>query len=184
MTKLQAVNLMLSKIGERAVSSLDTTLSDAYNAEIELDRTSESLQVDGYSFNTEYGVDLVKDINGNITAPTNSLAISNNDRLNIITVRGQLVYSMTDKSFIFTKDLKCDVVSLLTFEDLPEYAKQYVAYMAARTFQQSVMNDPSIDRGLAEQVDNAANKFFDNEEFVEGNNMVNSDHSLLILARR
>ena len=52
-TQLQAVNSMLSTIGEAPVNSLDSGLVDAETAETVLNEVSRDVQSFGWNFNTE-----------------------------------------------------------------------------------------------------------------------------------
>ena len=53
-TELEAVNIMLSSIGEAPVNSLSSGLVDAELAQTTLHNVSREVQAAGWSFNTEY----------------------------------------------------------------------------------------------------------------------------------
>jgi hypothetical protein len=53
-TKLDAVNQMLSSIGEAPAVSIDTDNSEIAVAESTLDEVSRAVQAEGWNFNTEY----------------------------------------------------------------------------------------------------------------------------------
>mgnify|MGYP000641860562 CR=1 FL=1 len=69
-TKLEAVNSMLSTIGEAPVNSLTSGLVDAETAETILNEVSRSVQAHGWNFNSEPDYTVAADIGGNVVLPT------------------------------------------------------------------------------------------------------------------
>ena len=72
-TKLEAVNIMLSTIGENPVNSLTSGLVDAELAETILGSVSKAVQSEGWNFNTEQKVSFSADTSGHILLPANIL---------------------------------------------------------------------------------------------------------------
>ena len=72
-TKLEAVNIMLSTIGENPVNSLTSGLVDAELAETILGSVSKAVQSEGWNFNTEKKVSFIAEISGHIILPANIL---------------------------------------------------------------------------------------------------------------
>jgi hypothetical protein len=70
-TKLEAVNTMLSTIGEAPVNSLATGLIDAETAETILNNVSREVQARGWNFNTEYDYTFSPNVDGEIDLPAN-----------------------------------------------------------------------------------------------------------------
>ena len=147
-TRLAAVNAMLRNIGERQVSTLiDHTRGDVAAAITELDATSKAVQAEGWNFNYEPSVEFSPQADGRIPVPGNALSITVNgvagSRDEVID-RGNFLYNKTDSTFVFTEDLKAEVISHLPFEELPEVARQYVMVRAARVLAQTRVGDPGI----------------------------------------
>ena len=158
-TKLEAVNSMLSTIGEAPVNSLSSGLVDAETAETVLNEVSRSVQSLGWNFNSEpdYTVAAVElegsDINddGNVNLPTETLRA---DLANSVTKfrsssneyvqRGSRMYDKVNHTFDIGTSLKLDVVLLLDFELLPEVARRYVAVKASRLFQERVVGSDNL----------------------------------------
>ena len=69
-TKLEAVNSMLSTIGEAPVNSLTSGLVDAETAETILNEVSRSVQAHGWNFNSEPDYTVAADTSGNVVLPT------------------------------------------------------------------------------------------------------------------
>jgi hypothetical protein len=140
LTKLEAVNAMLMSIHESPVSSLDAPITEEVALAVKtLDRLSEDVQRDGYTFNTETNFTLMRDANNNITLPANACRIkvdpvglgANVD----ITVRGRRLYDRYNHTYEFTTDVKCaKMIRILDWADLPDVFRRYVSLRAARIF--------------------------------------------------
>jgi hypothetical protein len=137
-SKLEAVNVMLSSIGEAPVNSLSSGLLDAELAETILNNTNREIQSKGWHFNTEYNYPLVPNsVTNQIEMPTNILDVdgmTSDDTLDVVQRSGKL-YNRMDHSFTFTKTIKVTLKLLLDFEDIPEAARRYITLKAARVFQ-------------------------------------------------
>lgn len=152
-TKLDAVNIVLSNIGQSPVTSIDSNNAMVAMAVNLIDEVSESLQSEGWGFNTERGYPFIPDVNNNILIPTNVLSFDTNDyNATEVVVRSDKLYDKRAHSFVFTSPIKLDVVWLFDFEDLPVAFRNYVAMRAANLFAGRAV-------GSAEQV-----KFGEREE--------------------
>jgi len=150
-TKLEAVNSMLSTIGEAPVNSLTSGLVDAETAETILNEVSRSVQAHGWNFNSEPDYTVAADTSGNVVLPTeiiradlaNSETKYRSSKQEYVQ-RGSKMYDKIKHSFNIGKALKLDVVVLLDFEICPEVARRYIAVKAARIFQERVVGSDSL----------------------------------------
>jgi hypothetical protein len=150
-TKLEAVNSMLSTIGEAPVNSLTSGLVDAETAETILNEVSRSVQAYGWNFNSEPDYTVAADTSGNVVLPTeviradlaNSVTKYRSNKQEYVQ-RGSKMYDKIKHSFNIGKALKLDVVVLLDFEVCPEVARRYVTVKAARIFQERVVGSDSL----------------------------------------
>jgi hypothetical protein len=142
-TKLDAVNQMLSSIGEAPAVSLDTDNPEIAIAESTLDEISRSVQAEGWNFNTEYEYPFTPDGNGQIIIPSNLLSIADNKIKSLgkylTTVRNGKLYDKLEHTFTFTGTIYCDVVWAFEFTDLPQPFKDYITTRAARVFASRVV---------------------------------------------
>lgn len=142
-TRLEAVNIMLSVLGESPVNSLSGNSSASVAmAEAILDETDKEMQLEGWHFNTETDVELAPDVNGNINVPSNVVRIDTAESQGgtaDVTVRSGKVYDKTEKTDVFTGSMKFECVYLLAFTDLPEAARHYVIVRAARKLQDRLL---------------------------------------------
>jgi hypothetical protein len=150
-TKLEAVNSMLSTIGEAPVNTLSSGLVDAETAETILNEVSRSIQAQGWNFNTEPDYTVIADSDGNVVLPSNVLRADLADSQtkfrsskNEYIQRGNKIYDKRQHTFNIGKDLKLDIVVLLDFTDLPEVARRYITVKSARIFQERVVGSDTL----------------------------------------
>jgi hypothetical protein len=139
-TKLQAINQMLSGIGQAPVVSLDIANPEIALAETVLDSVNREVQGEGWHFNTEVNYPFTADVNGEIYVPQNVLQLSDNKISNVqkyqTVLRDGKLYDKVNHTFNFTagSTVKCDVVWFFNFEDLPQVFKDYITQRSARVF--------------------------------------------------
>ena len=141
-TELEAINTMLSTIGEAPVNTVeDNGIVDAVIARQILRSTSREVQSRGWHFNTEKGFLLTPDSEGYIPVPPTFLRIDTVDGFQNIDVvlRGNRLYDRRNHTFKFDKAIRVDAVILLPFDELPEVAREYITIRAARIFQERVV---------------------------------------------
>ena len=150
-TKLEAVNTMLSTIGEAPVNSLSSGLVDAETAETILNNVSRSVQSHGWNFNSEPDYTVAADSEGNLVLPANVVRadLANSETKyrsskNEYVQRGNRIYDKVKHTFNIGKALVLDVVVLLDFTDMPEVARRYVTVRAARIFQERVVGSDKL----------------------------------------
>ncbi|WP_316172973.1 hypothetical protein [Bradyrhizobium sp. SZCCHNRI2049] len=143
-TKLKAVNICLSAMGEPVINSLDDAAIDAQMASDIVDETSESVQTIGWYWNTETHT-LAPDVTGQIILPDNTIRVDPLDiRLGNIVQRGLKLFNTDTSTFIFTNPIKLRFSVLLEFDDLPLTAKQFIAIRSARICQQRMLGSDTL----------------------------------------
>jgi len=140
-TELEAVNTILSTIGEAPLSTLTGSLPvDGTMAKSVLNEINREVQSMGWHFNTHPKVTLSKDNNGTIPLPTNVLRVELDPYLHSktdfdIVQRNNVLFNLVKNTSIFTADLEnMKVVYLLDFSDVPEQCKRYITIRSARVF--------------------------------------------------
>jgi len=139
-TKLEAVNIIISVIGEAPVNtitgvSLPVTAIQAIST---LDETSKAVQSEGWHCNTEHEYELTPDsVTSKITLPQNTLKFDLDPLLYTDSdpvQRGLKLYDRKNHTEIWTKSVKGSITFELEFEDLPEQLRHYVTVKSARVF--------------------------------------------------
>ena len=146
-TKLDAINTMLSTIGEAPINTLEDIGSvDAVMAEQILDTTSREVQGRGWHWNTEHEYEIQPDSNGYLWLPSTVLRADDaKGRLGKdVVVRGQRLYDRRRHSYVFTDPMTIDLMVLLTFEELPQSAKHFIMIRASRIFQERVVGSGTL----------------------------------------
>ena len=135
LTKLAAVNIVLSNIGMAPVNAIDNDNPMVLMASNTIDEVSLSVQSDGYTFNTEREYPFTPNSSNQIIIPDNVLALdSPYDQESNLIIRGGKLYDKRDHSFTFTEQLKLNVLWLFDFDDMPEPFKKYVSLRSANLF--------------------------------------------------
>lgn len=148
MTELEAVNLILRNDGESPVTTLvNSGFGEAADALTVLRQTSRAIQTAGWTFNTDYEMKFVPDTEGVIILPSNTLwhRTAGSDRGCTYTLRAGKLYDPNKNTHVFTEPVYLDVCTGLSFEDLTEPARAYIAIVAARKFQQESTGSPAQD---------------------------------------
>tara|TARA_B100002019_G_scaffold139326_2_gene120021 strand:+ start:17226 stop:17810 length:585 start_codon:yes stop_codon:yes gene_type:complete len=145
-TQLDAVNTMLSAIGEAPVSSLSSGLLEAEVAETILNTVDREVQSMGWHFNTELNKAYAQDSNGEIILGTDVLRADATQKVDSrdLVQRGLKMYDRVNNTFTINADTALDVVVQLNFDDLPEVAKRYVVMRATRIFQDRIVGSNTL----------------------------------------
>jgi len=148
-TELEAINTLLSTIGESPINSLAGAagVADAVVAQQVLKEVSVEVQQEAWHFNTEKCMTLVPDLNTKqITLPLNCIECDSTgtDQPIDVTVRGQRLYNKTTHSYTFDSGIKVDMVVLLGFNELPQAARHYIVVRSGRIFQQRTVGSATL----------------------------------------
>ena len=133
--ELPAINQILASVGQAPVTTLDQTNPDVAIAYDTLIQVSREIQSEGWTFNKEQDYPFTPDSNNEILIPSNVLQIdisaeTGNEEMDVIRRNGKL-YDKQEHSYTFTEELKCDVVWLFDWVDLPRPIQDYVTSRAA-----------------------------------------------------
>jgi len=185
LTELEAVNYMLSVIGEQPVNSLDDAgITEASLARTVLHHTSREVQAQGLNCNSDKEYPLTPDINGIINLPLNYLSVDASDINLQVSPRGKRLYDKTNHTFTFDKDVPVDIVFFLAFEDLPTHVSHYVTIKAARKFAVNVLGSGTLD-DLNTDDETSAKILFESIELRNNDfNIFNNYSSYKIINRR
>lgn len=145
MTELDAINLMLETIGEAPINSLEVSgLADLAVAKRTLQETAREVQSEGWNWNTEENVRFIPDIDGYVNLPSNILRVEPTYRYLPYIGRGVKLYNKETRTYIFTEAVYLNITTFLSFEELPDCARMYIAIKSARRFQNKVMGSDAV----------------------------------------
>lgn len=181
-TELDAVNIILSSVGQAPVNKLDASRADVRIAQGLLKEVSRTIQSEGWNFNTEFDVVLTKDVDGIVNVPSNLIRFDLEDsRISSISnsprpvIRGTTFYDVQNRTDVFTADLKGTAVYFLEFDQLVEAAVRYMTIKAARLYQQRFIGDNALERFTAQEEVIARTQFLRHE--LDTGNYTFLDHN-------
>lgn len=185
-TELGAINIMLNTIGELPINSLAETagFGEADIAKRILYETNREVQSLKLSFNTKLNYDLVPNVNNEILLPANTLRVKASNVGDSFVERNKKLYNRNDNTFIFEKNATVDISELLNFEEIPEYARNYIIIKAARKFQQRVLGSGTYNEFTLRDEEIARNAMLDAESDIDKFNIIDNDINLSSLGNR
>ena len=139
-TELEAVNTILSTIGEAPLSTLTGSLPvDGTTAKNILNEISREVQSAGWHFNTQYKVDLTRDTTNKVPIGTDVVRVELSNRYDKssydVVQRGNYLFNLAKNSDIFDQDFtENTLIYLLDFDKLPEQARRYIAIRGRTLF--------------------------------------------------
>lgn len=186
-TELDAINTMLTTIGESPVNSISASTADTRIAQLILQEVDRATQIKGWNWNTEKDVPLTRDGSNQIVLSANVVRVdvSRSEYPSVEVVqRGNKLWDKKNKTFTFTADLKGEVVYLLPFTDLPEQARYYIVVRSARLFQQRMIGDATGSAFSAEEETTAYMALNDSEDETADHNIFNNYDVAKVIAHR
>ena len=155
MTELEAVNTLLSVIGEAPIDKLaDTTvneITDASLARRTLTEVRRDVQAEGWTWNTQFGTTVVPDAGNRFNLSANTLAITfypDAYPARQYVQRGLQVYDRIKRKFDFGDEVDQITISEqvlnLDWDELPHQAQQYIVIRSARLYADRYVNSNAI----------------------------------------
>ena len=148
-SKLEAINVMLTAIGESPVNTItSSTTADVSIAVQILDNVSREIQSVGWHFNTDVNYKLAKNTSNQIVLPSNCLRVDNTHEdadLDLVE-RNRKLWDRKNHTYTITKDIKVNITWLLEFTEIPETARRYITIRAARIFQDRMLASETLHR--------------------------------------
>ena len=155
-TELEAVNTILSTIGEAPLSTLTGSLPvDGTTAKNILNEISREVQSAGWHFNTQYKVDLTRDTSNKVPIGTDVVRVELSNKYDKssydVVQRGSYLFNLAKNSNIFDQDFtENTLIYLLQFEDLPEQARRYITIRSARVFHDRTLGANTLHKFSSE----------------------------------
>lgn len=179
--ELDAINDILASIGESPVNTLESDANaDVVNAQRILHKINRQEQSKGWTFNIEEGATLVPDVYSQlIPYMTNYLSVTTTGGTPYVN-RGGYVYDRINKTDRFTSPITVNLITLRTFDEMPEQFKSYIVTKAAKEFNIRFFGAPEIDTVLGNELidleraineyelDYGAFNIFNNDPYVSG----------------
>ena len=155
-TELEAVNTILSTIGEAPLSTLTGSLPvDGTTAKNILNEISREVQSAGWHFNTQYKVDLTRDTSNKVPIGTDVVRVELSNRYDKssydVVQRGNYLFNLAKNSETFDQDFtENTLIYLLDFDKLPEQARRYITIRSARVFHDRTLGANTLHKFSSE----------------------------------
>ena len=155
-TELDAVNQILSSVGQAPVTTLDLQNPEVAIVLTTLREVNKQVQTEGWMFNQERDYTLKPDsTTEEILYPTNALQIDTNvnehrDDFDVVR-RGNKLYDRLNHTYKFKKDLEVDITWFFEFEDVPPAIQNYITARAARMSAIKTVGEAQLAGLLQEQ---------------------------------
>ena len=185
-SKLNAVNTMLSAIGEAPVNSLSSGLVEAEIAESILNTIDREVQSMGWHFNTELNKGFTQSLEGEIILPVNILRADATLKANApnLVQRGLKMYDRVNHTFVIGATVALDIVIQLVFDDLPEVAKRYIILRATRIFQDRVVGSNTLHTFQEKDEEQALVQLKDFDKATDDHNIFDNYDTFSIIDRQ
>lgn len=148
-TELDAINTMLSTIGESPVSTVDDNgVVDAIMARQILRSVDREVQSRGWHWNTDKDYPLTPNTAGELELPNGVLRCDTVDpdtQIDVV-VRGKRLYDRRNHTFQIGRAVRVDLITQLPFEDLPEPARHYITIRSSRIFQERILGSTELSK--------------------------------------
>jgi len=186
-TEIDAINTMLTTIGESPVNSINASTADTRIAQLILQEVDRATQSKGWNWNTEKDVVLTPNGSNEIVLASNVVrADVNRQQYPDVEVvqRGTKLWDKKNRRFLFYSPLKAELVYLLPFADIPEQARYYIVVRSARLFQQRMIGDATGSAFSAEEETTAFMALQDSEDETADHNIFNNYDVFKVIAHR
>jgi hypothetical protein len=156
-TKLDAVNYILTRNGEGPVSALDTGGSgSAARAERTLDQAEWEVQAEGWRYNSRENVELVPDSNGKIAIPFGAFhidATGDSESVNVVQ-DGDYLFDQTNNTDVFEDNVIVSYTLRMDWCHIPPMIRRLIAASASERYNEQHGRAPEKYR---RQIDLAQN---------------------------
>ena len=163
--ELPAVNEILASVGQAPVTTLDQTNPDVAIAYDTLTHVSREVQAEGWTFNTENLVKFTPDSDNEIQISNNILQIDLHDEVDnqyeairkkdisdgIIKLYEKVNHTFTWDSSKWTEGVRCNVVYLYDWIELPVPIQDYIVARAATLVSSRIVGDSQQYQMLAQK---------------------------------
>lgn len=155
-TKLDAVNDVLAMAGQVPTNSLTSTTPEVQVVIRLIDKVERDLQAEGWHWNAEFNqtftpngsdeIDLSDDIfEVHESSGEDEPATLYNPGAVDYAKRGGKLYNALDDTFTFTAAVKLNVLRRKAFEDIPQYARDFIVASATEKFYRVIRGEVPQD---------------------------------------
>lgn len=146
LSKLEAVNQMLSAVGEQVILVEIEGAGDYANCAAVLDAETKKTLAKGWNFNTETDVTLTPNTDGKLELPDNVLQVDAVDKTLNVTQRGLFLYDLDNRTDVFTGPVVVEWVLGFPFESCPYHVQRQIVAAATMKYQRGYVGSQLLDQ--------------------------------------
>lgn len=183
MTKVDAVNIVLSAIGGSPINTLDDNDDvDIDNILRLMDRVSLNVQLKGWDFNSLQMTLIPDALSKRILWNESIIKFTSTDGT-VYSKRGKYLFNVTDSTYEFNKSVTLSVITAVDFEDLPQCFREYITAKTAVEFQTRYMGDGDVAQDLMLELQEAMQGLTDYDLSMGQYNMLQVPGVVEVLSR-
>lgn len=136
-SELDALNVMLTNIGQQPILNIKNTNPQVALAKTVLNQVISDVLTEGWTFNRELDFPIEPNSDGEVYLPENVVAWDLTWPTDYdVVIRDGKLYDKRNHTYEFDKNttLKMDIVWLFDFEDIPNAIRNYITIRAANLF--------------------------------------------------
>lgn len=152
LTELEAINQILSVTGDAPVSSINSTYEQAVIARRILLEVSKERQAKGYWFNEIDEQRLVRDNDGYIHLPSDTIRCEIPRDQGFYVQRGLRIFDKLNNTYVLTENLYVNLVIELPWAELPQSFRQVIVKLASIRYNSEYFGSDIVDSTLREDL--------------------------------
>ncbi|MCK4500454.1 hypothetical protein KAU11_08145 [Candidatus Babeliales bacterium] len=152
LSELDAINQILSVTGDAPVSNVNSTYEQAVVARRILLEISRQKQARGYWFNEVDEFLILKDTDGHINFPSDTIRVDIPRDNGYFVQRGLKLFNKRLNTYVFTIDIYANIVSELVWSLLPQSFRQYVVAEASLRYNAEYFGSHELTQRIEKDV--------------------------------
>ena len=152
LTELEAMNQILSVTGDAPVSNINSTYEQAVIARRILLEISKEKQARGYWFNELDELLILKDGNGEINLPTETIRCDIPLDKGRLVQRGLKVFNKLKNTYTINEDVCVNLVTELVWALLPQSFRQVVVSYASLRYNAEYFGSPELHQSINQDI--------------------------------
>lgn len=179
LTKLQAINEILTSVGETPALTLVSGAADTTAAEVVLDAETRKVLAKGWHFCTDEDFTITPDGNGRLVVPSDALFIDATDEYRSqydLVERGGFLWDKKTHTNVIGAAVKFRIVRNIAFEDVPYHVQRVIVAQATKKYQQSYVGSAALDKTTEDELVMAIGASEDAEADSDDYNILDNPH--------
>jgi len=148
LTELEAMNQVLSVTGDAPVTSINSTYEQAVVARRILLEVSKEHQARGYWFNEVDELLILKDTDGFVNLPTETIRCDIPRDYGYLVQRGLKIFNKKLNTYVIDDDVYVNIVTELDWDLLPQSFRQVVVSYASLRFNSEYFGSQSTQQNI------------------------------------